>query len=42
MLQKEHGRLKRFVIKKVFSSCLPEQIIDVAATAKIWLNPKIS
>lgn len=41
MLQKGHGRLKRFAIKRVFSSFLPEQIIAVAAPGEDQTKPEI-
>jgi len=41
MLQKEHGRLKRFAIKRAFSSFLPEQIIAVAAPGEDQTKPEI-
>ena len=41
MLQKEHGRLKRFAIKIAFSSFLPDQIIAVAAQGEDTAKPEI-
>jgi len=41
MLQKERSRLKRFAIKRVVSSFLPEQVIAIAATGKDNAKPEI-
>ncbi len=41
MLQKEHSRLKRFVVNRAFSSVLPEQVIAIAAAGKDQAKPEI-
>jgi hypothetical protein len=41
MLQKERSRLKRFVIKRAFSSFLPERINVIAAVGKDQAKPEI-